>query len=80
VWSVPFKRSKSAFNSGGSSVEAVAADAAPIAAPAVEEPAFIEVWRPAGRAELEGRFGFQPAGADWIADLKARFGLKLAGE
>ena len=35
---------------------------------------------PAGRAELEGRFGFQPAGADWIADLKARFGLKLAGE
>jgi ATP-dependent RNA helicase SUPV3L1/SUV3 len=32
-------------------VEAVAADAALTAAPAVEEPAFIEVWRPAGRAD-----------------------------
>ena len=34
----------------------------------------------AGRAELASQYELPPAGADWIAELKARFGLKLLGE
>jgi mannose-6-phosphate isomerase-like protein (cupin superfamily) len=35
---------------------------------------------PEGRAEVAARYDLPSAGADWIADLKARFGLKLLGE
>jgi len=35
---------------------------------------------PEGRAEVEAKYDLRSAGADWIADLKARFGLKLVGE
>jgi mannose-6-phosphate isomerase-like protein (cupin superfamily) len=35
---------------------------------------------PEGRAEVEARYELSAAGVDWIADLKARFGLKLVGE
>lgn len=35
---------------------------------------------PERRAELAARYDLPSAGADWISDLKARFGLKLLGE
>ena len=35
---------------------------------------------PERRTELADRYDLPSAGADWIADLKARFGLKLLGE
>jgi quercetin dioxygenase-like cupin family protein len=35
---------------------------------------------PEGRAEIAAKYELPSAGADWIADLKARFGLKLLGE
>jgi hypothetical protein len=33
-----------------------------------------------GLAEVAARYELLSAGADWIADLKARFGLKLLRE
>jgi mannose-6-phosphate isomerase-like protein (cupin superfamily) len=35
---------------------------------------------PESRAEVAARYDLPSAGADWIAELKARFGLKLLGE
>jgi hypothetical protein len=35
---------------------------------------------PERRTELADRYDLPSAGADWIADLKARFGLRLLGE
>jgi quercetin dioxygenase-like cupin family protein len=35
---------------------------------------------PDRRTELADRYDLPSAGADWIADLKTRFGLKLLGE
>jgi mannose-6-phosphate isomerase-like protein (cupin superfamily) len=38
------------------------------------------IFSPEGRAEVAARYDLPSAGADWIADLKFRFGLKLLGE
>jgi len=35
---------------------------------------------PAGLAEMDAKYGLQRPEADWIGDLKARFGLKFVGE
>jgi len=35
---------------------------------------------PAGLAEVEAKYGLHRPEADWIGDLKARFGLKFVGE
>jgi mannose-6-phosphate isomerase-like protein (cupin superfamily) len=35
---------------------------------------------PEGRAKLAAKYDLPSAGADWVPELKARFGLKLLGE